>query len=160
MHPASWEEVQGKEGAGDRTVLTLGASCCQDCEGKQSGNLFFPQGTVSFVPFCLSFSQWARFWRAGFKLPIFSGDALLTAVHMSSQAGLAGPPLRATLRLPLMKNPCFSALLSSEVLRRCKTSLWDSAKNKQKLRVGRRQLFVVVSLLHSQQQSMGWRPPG
>lgn len=59
-------------------------------EGRQRGNLFFPPGTVSLVPLCLNFSQWARFWQAGVKLPILSGDALLTAAHMSSLVGRLG----------------------------------------------------------------------
>lgn len=118
------------------------ASRCLGCKGRQRGNLFFPRGTVSLVPLCPNFSQWARFWQAGVKLPILSGDALFTAAHTSSQAGLAGPPLQGTLRLPQVKNPLLLRTpLSSEVLRRCKTSLWDPAKSKQKLPVQRWKLL-------------------
>lgn len=116
MHPASWEVLQGNEGAADDAVLALegqsawwpqgppGASAVGG--GRVAINLFFPWGTVPLVPLCLSFSQWARFWQAGVELPILRGDKLFTAAQ-SSQAGLAGPPLRGTLRLSQVKNPLF-----------------------------------------------------
>lgn len=95
VHPASWEVLQGREGAGDQAVLTTGTVCplaprapwCLGCKGRQMCKLFFPQGMVSLFPSCLNFLKWARFCQAGVKLLILSGETLLTAVHMNSRLG-------------------------------------------------------------------------
>lgn len=92
---------------------------------------------MSLVPLCLNFSQWARFWQARVKLPILSGDALFhSCAHELPGWAAWAASLRDPQAASSEKSPASPPLLSSEVLRSCKMSLWDRQRASGSFQLG------------------------